>query len=90
VTAPPRFSRGALVAVVVAIILAAQPGVAFADSEPGPVAGDFSPFGSNIAFYATLFGFAAVAVALGIFMLWRIARQTRADTPTDTWTGDEP
>jgi len=82
-----KLSRAALAAVAVATIWATQPGVAFADSaaplSPEQLARD------DLGFHIAIFACAAVAVALGVYFLWRVARSTREKAALDAWRGEE-
>jgi hypothetical protein len=77
-----------LVAVALAVFFALAPGIAWADGEPPPPPGYLSWSAANATYYATLFGLAAVVVASGVFLLWRIARQARAGQAKG-WTADD-
>jgi len=80
---------GVLAAVAMAATLAVRPEVALADSEGPTVPGEFAPIGANAELYVTIFVCAAVAVALGIFLMWLVARWTRAQTSTEVQEGEE-
>ncbi len=77
-----------LAAVAVAVILAAQSGVALADSA-ALLPGESPPVHPDSGFYIALFAWAAGAVALGAFCLWVVSLSTRATTAGDVRGGEE-
>ncbi len=78
-----KVAVGGLAAVTATLGALGHATLAFAHSEGGDAAGAYSGFSANIGLYVSLIGFAAVSVALGIFILWCSARWTRMNAPAD-------